>query len=378
METKLKLDVSKAQELPREPTERQLRKEKLDKYEKECTRVTDFLYVGGLHVAQNLELLKGVGISHIINCSKITSEDFYPESFTYMSIYINDAPSEDISCHIYNAIHFIDKARREGKKILVHCTQGVSRSCSICIAYTMLREKISYDEAFQRLKLKRGICNPNAGFCSQLVRWGKRLLDAHGRRPDAALEFPPRLFKVDFYYPSVKEAGIAAMLIENKENEDIVMSPDCVYIIDDPSRVLIWIGKSSSAGHVQAAKDAVQNFQSYEGSPSGSEEVKQGEETDKHLAHLKKMRCLLPERGETKEIPLTKDLNTIVPRSSARDPQKKESAAPEATSSNSANAVDGSSKPSFPQGGASCSVQTPRGGRSDAPIFNMKVRGHDG
>ncbi|EKX34944.1 hypothetical protein GUITHDRAFT_90369, partial [Guillardia theta CCMP2712] len=215
METKLKLDISKAQEIPREPTERQLRKEKLDKYEKECTRITDYLYVGGLHVAQNLELLKGVGISHIINCSRITSENFFPDSFTYMSIYINDAPSEDISCHIYDAVHFIDKARKAGKKILVHCTQGVSRSCSICIAYTMLKEKVSYDEAFQRLKLKRGICNPNAGFCSQLVRWSKRILDVHAWSPESVADAAPRLFKVDFYYPSVKEAGISAMLIEN-------------------------------------------------------------------------------------------------------------------------------------------------------------------
>ena len=61
-----KLDISKALIVGREPTERQLRKEKLDRYENECTKVEDFMYVGGIRVAQNKELLKGVGITHVI------------------------------------------------------------------------------------------------------------------------------------------------------------------------------------------------------------------------------------------------------------------------------------------------------------------------
>jgi len=61
----IKLDISKALNVGREPTERQLRKEKLDRYENECTKVEDFMYVGGIRVAQNKELLKGVGITHV-------------------------------------------------------------------------------------------------------------------------------------------------------------------------------------------------------------------------------------------------------------------------------------------------------------------------
>ena len=57
----------------------------------------------------------------------------------------------------------VGQVRRKGQKVLVHCTQGVSRSCSFCIAYLMLLEKISYDDGFQRLKARRGICNPNPG-----------------------------------------------------------------------------------------------------------------------------------------------------------------------------------------------------------------------
>lgn len=166
----LKLDLSKAISQGREPTERQLRKEKLDRYENECTKVEEFMYVGGIRVAQNIQLLKAVGITHVINCSAITTENFFPETFTYKSLYMNDSPGEDLACHIYSVVAVIDEVRRKGQKVLVHCTQGVSRSCSFCIAYLMLLEKISYEDGFQRLKARRGICNPNPGRARLLPR----------------------------------------------------------------------------------------------------------------------------------------------------------------------------------------------------------------
>jgi len=88
----LKLDLSKAIHQGREPTERQLRKEKLDRYENECTKIEEFMYVGGIRVAQNKELLLGVGITHVINCSAITTENYFPDCFAYKALYMNDSP----------------------------------------------------------------------------------------------------------------------------------------------------------------------------------------------------------------------------------------------------------------------------------------------
>ena len=59
---------------------------------------------------------------------------------------------EDLVCHIYSVVALIDEVRRKGQKVLVHCTQGVSRSCSFCIAYLMLLEKISYDDGAVRAR----------------------------------------------------------------------------------------------------------------------------------------------------------------------------------------------------------------------------------
>ncbi|EKX41274.1 hypothetical protein GUITHDRAFT_74911, partial [Guillardia theta CCMP2712] len=140
-----------------------------------CTRVEDFLFVGGVAVAQNLELLKGVGITHILNCAGLSSENFFPESFQYTTLYLNDAASEDITCHVYRVVRLIQAVKQTGGKILVHCHQGVSRSCAFCIAFLIHDYSLSYEDAFLRVKERRGICNPNAGFAAQLMTWSKNL-----------------------------------------------------------------------------------------------------------------------------------------------------------------------------------------------------------
>jgi protein-tyrosine phosphatase len=288
----LKLDLTKALNQGREPTERQLRKEKLDRYENECTQIEDYMYVGGMIVAKNKELLKRVGITHIINCSAITTENFFPDSFTYKAIYMNDSPGEDIACHIYSVAAVIDEVRRKGQKVLVHCTQGVSRSCSFCIAYLMLKEKMSYDDGFQRLKTRRGICNPNPGFCSQLVRWGRRIQAASST---TALSYQPRLFRLDYYYPANDKAGVAPMLVERKGDKPVpkyVLITAAVYIVDTPECLFVWIGTGARGEHTTAADFAVESLQKYEGSPMVVERCAEGEESQHMLDVLHELRYL--------------------------------------------------------------------------------------
>ena len=54
------------------------------------------------------------------------------------------------------------------EKILVNCMIGSSRSATIVIAYIMWKQKMKYEDAFNFVKSKRKIINPNYGFKEQL------------------------------------------------------------------------------------------------------------------------------------------------------------------------------------------------------------------
>jgi protein-tyrosine phosphatase len=83
---------------------------------------------------------------------------------------IGDDPSEDISRFFITAFHFIRQHLERGN-VLVHCQAGISRSCTIVIAYLMQQMLISFKEAFSLVKSKRPIANPNKGFIKQLKKF---------------------------------------------------------------------------------------------------------------------------------------------------------------------------------------------------------------
>ena len=57
-----------------------------------------------------------------------------------------------------------------GGKVFIHCSQGVSRSTTLLIAYLMWRSEQPYDEVFQQVKAARGVANPNIGFICQVCK----------------------------------------------------------------------------------------------------------------------------------------------------------------------------------------------------------------
>lgn len=75
-----------------------------------------------------------------------------------------DDAQEDIACTFHECFDFIEAARAGGDRVLVHCSQGVSRSSTIVIAYAMWRLDQSYETIFEHVKKIRGIVNPNIGF----------------------------------------------------------------------------------------------------------------------------------------------------------------------------------------------------------------------
>lgn len=99
--------------------------------------IDDFLYHGDIYHASNMNLLKNLGIKHIINsCNeKLRSEIL--ENFNVLWINVVDDLDTDINQYFQQANDFLLSCKQKNEKVLVHCHMGISRSSSIVLAYLM-------------------------------------------------------------------------------------------------------------------------------------------------------------------------------------------------------------------------------------------------
>ncbi|CAG9937777.1 unnamed protein product [Clonostachys rosea f. rosea IK726] len=68
----------------------------------------------------------------------------------------------DIAPDLMELCETIDKRTREGKKVLIHCQQGASRSASLIIAYGLYRNpELSVNDAYHAAQLKSQWISPN-------------------------------------------------------------------------------------------------------------------------------------------------------------------------------------------------------------------------
>lgn len=145
-------------------------KEKMNKVEfsKVCSEVLpNFLYLSGQDVSSNLETLKENKITHIINAAAEICDSCFSNDFKYLNLYLRDQANENIECCFYTSFDFIEEAKKQGGRVLVHCVQGISRSTTIILSYLILSQRITYEEALKYTESKREIVNPNVGFSIQ-------------------------------------------------------------------------------------------------------------------------------------------------------------------------------------------------------------------
>ncbi|XP_069352902.1 protein phosphatase Slingshot homolog 1 isoform X3 [Eulemur rufifrons] len=158
--------------------------------------IFDHLYLGSEWNASNLEELQGSGVDYILNVTR-EIDNFFPGLFAYHNIRVYDEETTDLLAHWNEAYHFINKAKRNHSKCLVHCKMGVSRSASTVIAYAMKEFGWPLEKAYNYVKQKRSITRPNAGFMRQLSEY-EGILDASkqrhnklwGQQTDSSLQLP--------------------------------------------------------------------------------------------------------------------------------------------------------------------------------------------
>ncbi|XP_061490845.1 dual specificity protein phosphatase 13B-like isoform X2 [Rhineura floridana] len=145
------------------------------------------LYIGDLYIARDIEQLRRMGITHIVNAAAgrfhiDTGAKFYKDlSVDYYGIEADDDPKFDLSLYFHPAAKYIRAALNSPRgKVLVHCAMGISRSATLVLAFLMICENKNLVDALKTVREHRGVC-PNSGFLSQLRDLDIRLMSERGR-----------------------------------------------------------------------------------------------------------------------------------------------------------------------------------------------------
>jgi hypothetical protein len=81
---------------------------------------------------------------------------------------------------------FVDRQRRAGLPVYVHCAAGISRSGLVVVAYLMQRDGLTRDQALAYVRARRPRVNPNPAFMALLLEWEAELRTRQRKSGDAS------------------------------------------------------------------------------------------------------------------------------------------------------------------------------------------------
>lgn len=95
---------------------------------------------------------------------------FSDRDITYLGIDALDQPGYEMDVHFRETTEFLARCREEGRKVLVHCVQGINRSSAALVAYLCDGLAMTLDDAIVLTATRRGLILSNDGFLRQLVK----------------------------------------------------------------------------------------------------------------------------------------------------------------------------------------------------------------
>lgn len=206
------------------------------------------LFISSYQVASDEEALNASNITHIVNTAADVCDNCFPDKFHYLTYYLKDANSEDITVLLYRTMEWVHEAINKGGRVLVHCREGVSRSATIVIAYLMWRFSLSFEAAHERIRQKRPICNPNTGFTCQLLQLAKKLSSSQAPISDKA-----SLFRVMPYHP--KEPFLLLVPADLQPGQTH-FDPRFGWVAQSGLQFILWMG--SQVPDAEAVREAVE------------------------------------------------------------------------------------------------------------------------
>ncbi|KAK9802036.1 hypothetical protein WJX73_004821, partial [Symbiochloris irregularis] len=165
-------------------------------------------------------------------------------------------------------------ALKEGGRVLVHCSQGVSRSASFAIAHVLWRTgdssgtpKQALDAAIAAVKAAREVTNPNVGFYCQLLDW--QTDRQQGRQRIQLLSLAPH---------SKLNGSLLVLRPPNQQMQTALLDPRGVFVLQTPGILYLWKGRETAASLVAGAWSGIAQLQRYEQASTVVQEVQDGQE----------------------------------------------------------------------------------------------------
>lgn len=143
--------------------------------------ITPRLYVGDMSAASSLTELQAQGITHVINCTAQPNLELERNAggvLKYIRLDLHDNTSDLVRMpeSFEFAADFIDQGLADGGMVLVYCHRGISRSVTIVLAQLMRELQLSAEKAFEMVRSKRSICDPNLGYWCVLKEWERKVV----------------------------------------------------------------------------------------------------------------------------------------------------------------------------------------------------------
>jgi hypothetical protein len=139
------------------------------------SQILSWIFLGNARNANNIEDIIYFRITYILNCASEVYDKNLPKHIKYCHINLEDTSKTDIFPFLEKALDFIESARKNKKKILIHCKLGISRSPTILIAYLVKYMNFTTISALNFIKSKRKQIQPNPGFLDQLNTYEKKI-----------------------------------------------------------------------------------------------------------------------------------------------------------------------------------------------------------
>lgn len=127
------------------------------------------IWISGDDAAQTAGFLEQNGITFVLNMAREIKYDPCHPDVNFYKVGIEDGALT--KCDVYPKVaELIDEQIKSGKKVLIHCAAGISRSVTAVISYKMLYCGMKFSEALEAIIEKRIIANPHPLLVRSIVR----------------------------------------------------------------------------------------------------------------------------------------------------------------------------------------------------------------